>query len=376
MAPMPRRIRKVGAPLGVIIGLGVVIGCILLLSTLARPVGMTIGFVCASIATAVVVLAYLWFDRWEPEPPRLLIFAFVWGASISVVISLALELASTPVLGKQGFAAMALGAPVIEEAAKGLFLLFMMTGRRRNELNSLTDCLVYAGLVAAGFAWLENIFYIGMGDTVGKSLLTAGFRLIMGPFAHPLFTSMTGIGVYLALQQRGVGAKVLLILLGYAGAVVMHSLWNGSATVGAGTYLLVYVCWMLPIFLLAIGIAVYSRRREQRVVASKLPGLVASGLITPNEATWLGSLRTRKTAIAAATQMGGRAAGTSVKEFAVQVVELAFIRDRIDHGLGDQRTRQLHAEEAYWLTATRAAAPVLGWLANYRATAAGLPRHY
>ena len=74
--------------------------------------------------------------------------------------------------------------------------------------------------------------------------------------------------------------------------------------------------------------------------------------------------------------MGGRAAGTSVKEFAVQVVELAFIRDRIDHGLGDQRTRQLHAEEAYWLTATRAAAPVLGWLANYRATAAGLPRHY
>jgi protease PrsW len=163
---MPRRIRKVGAPLGVIIGLGVVIGCILLLSTLAKPVGMTIGFILASIATAVVLLAYLWFDRWEPEPPRLLIFAFVWGASISVVISLGLELASTPWLGKEGFAAMAVGPPVIEEAAKGLFLLFMMTGRRRNELNSLTDCLVYAGFVAAGFAWLENIFYIGMGDTI------------------------------------------------------------------------------------------------------------------------------------------------------------------------------------------------------------------
>ena len=38
-----------------------------------------------------------------------------------------------------------------EEAAKGLFLLLMMTGRRRNELNSLTDCLVYAGLVGGGF---------------------------------------------------------------------------------------------------------------------------------------------------------------------------------------------------------------------------------
>lgn len=363
---MPRRIRKVGAPLGVIIGLGVLIVCILLLSVVARPVGTIIGFVLASIATAVVILAYLWFDRWEPEPPRLLIFAFAWGASISVAVSLALELASTPLLGKDGLASMALGAPVIEEATKGLFLLFMMTGRRRNELNSLTDCLVYAGLVAAGFAWIENIFYIAMGDTLGKSLLTAGFRLIMGPFAHPLFTSMTGIGVFIALQQRSVAAKVLSILLGYAGAVVMHSLWNGSATVGAGTYLLVYVFWMFPIFLLAIGIALYSRRREQRVVASKLPGLVTSGLITANEASWLGSLRTRKAAIAAAKQMGGASAAKSVKEFAVQVVELAFVRDRIDNGLGDAQTLQLHAEEAYWLNATRAAAPVLGWLANYR----------
>lgn len=363
---MPRRIRKVGAPLGVIIGLGVIVGCILLLGILARPAGTTLGFVLASCATAIVILTYLWFDRWEPEPPRLLIFAFVWGASISVVISLALEQMSTPVLG-EGFAAMAMGAPVIEEAAKGLFLLFMMTGRRRNELNSLTDCLVYAGFVAAGFAWLENIFYIAMGDSIGKSLLTAGFRLVMGPFAHPLFTSMTGIGVYLALQHRSAVGKILLIGLGYAGAVIMHALWNGSATVGAGTYLMVYAFWMVPVFLLAIGIAIFSRRREQHVVASKLPGLVRSGLITTNEATWLGSMRTRKAAIAAATQMGGSAAGKAVKDFAVQVVELAFVRDRIDNGLGDQRTRYLHAEEAYWLTATRATTPALQWLANFRA---------
>jgi len=367
LAPMPRRIRKVGAPLGVIIGLGVLIGCVLILTTLTNPIGMTIGFVLASIATAVVLLTYLWFDRWEPEPPRLLIFAFIWGASISVVISVILETMSTPLLGKDGFAAMAIGAPVIEEAAKGVFLLLMMTGRRRNELNSLTDCLVYAGFVAAGFAWLENIFYIAMGETIAHSLLTAALRLIMGPFAHPLFTSMTGIGVYLALQHRGAGAKVLYIGLGYLAAVVMHMLWNGSTVVGAGAYFAVYLFWMVPIFTLAIVTGVVGRRREQRVVAEKLPGLIASGLITPNEATWLGSMRTRKGAIATASRIGGAAAGKSVKEFAVQVVELAFVRDRIDRGLADQRTYQLHAEEAYWLTASRAQAPVLQWLTNYRA---------
>ena len=121
---------------------------------------------------------------------------------------------------------------MIEEAAKGLFLLLMMTGRRRNELNSLTDCLVYAGLVGAGFAWLEDILYIAGGETLGGSLSTAALRLIMGPFAHSLFTTMIGIGVYFALQQRNVVAKAGYVLLGYLGAVVMHGLWNGSSLLG------------------------------------------------------------------------------------------------------------------------------------------------
>ena len=83
----------------------------------------------------------------------------------------------------------------------------MMTGRRRNELNSLTDCLVYAGLTGAGFAWLEDILYIAGGKFVGDSLVTAAMRLILAPFAHSLFTTMFGIGVYFALQQRNAFAK-------------------------------------------------------------------------------------------------------------------------------------------------------------------------
>ena len=32
--------------------------------------------------------------------------------------------------------------------------------------------------------------------------MTAALRLIMAPFAHPLFTTLIGIGVYFALKQR------------------------------------------------------------------------------------------------------------------------------------------------------------------------------
>jgi RsiW-degrading membrane proteinase PrsW (M82 family) len=370
LPPLPRRIRKVGAPLAAIIAMGTVTGLIVILLTAVNPVGTAIGFVLASVAMTVVVLAYIWLDRYEPEPPRLLILAFVWGTSIAVVVSVILEVWFGAFLGDTeettSFGTVAIAAPIIEEAMKGLFLLLMMTGRRRNELNTLTDCLVYAGIIAVGFAWLENIFYIANGESVGDALLTAGLRLIMGPFAHPLFTTMTAVGVYFALHRRNFFAKAGCILLGYLGAVLMHGLWNGSSTVSIEAYFLVYLLWMVPIFGLAIWLAVASRRREERIVAAKLPGMVTAGLVTANEATWLGSIRNRKLAIREATSHGGRPAGKGVKKFAAQVVELAYVRDRIDRGFGDQRVYALQNEEAYWVTVARAGASSLPWLAEYR----------
>ncbi len=375
-APFARRVRNVGAPLGVVIALGTVAGLIVILLTALNPVGTAIGFTLSSIAMTMVVLAYLWLDRWEPEPPRLLVFAFIWGTSAAVVIAAVLQifLEAWLNLGIGDAAAaeispvtLVIGAPITEEAAKGLFLLLMMTGARRNELNSLTDCLVYAGLVGAGFAWLEDILYISNGGSLADSLVTAALRLIMSPFAHSLYTTLFALGVWFALHKRSGIAKAGCILLGYIGAVVLHAMWNGSSLLGAQAHLGLYVFWMMPVFGLAITLAVSSRRREQRVVAAKLPGMVTAGVVTANEATWLGSIRMRKLAVAEATRFGGKQAGASVKTFAHQVVELAFVRDRIDRGFGDQRVAALLNEETYEVYAARSASPALARMAGYRA---------
>ncbi|MCK0173298.1 PrsW family intramembrane metalloprotease [Mycolicibacterium sp. F2034L] len=369
--PLGRKLRSAGAPLGVLIALASVIGLIVILLTALNPVGTAVGFVLSSIAMAAVVLAYIWLDRWEPEPPRLLVFAFLWGASVAIILTFILGLVFEAVVAPGSTdtspASVVLGAPLIEEAAKGLFLLLMMTGRRRNELNSLTDCLVYAGLVGAGFAWLEDILYISSAESLGDSLVTAVLRLVMAPFGHSLFTTMFAIGVYFALQRRDTATKVGFLLVGYLGAVLMHALWNGSSLLGGGAYLLVYVLWMVPIFGMTIALAVTSRRREQRLVASKLPGMAAAGVITPNEITWLGSIHGRKQAVTEATRIGGRQAGKAVHAFAAQIVELAFLRDRIDRGFGDPRVYAMLHEETYAVYATRASTPVLHHLAGYRA---------
>ncbi len=363
-------VRKVGAPLGAIFALGTLAALLLTLLTAVNPGGTVLGFALSTTAMTCVLLCYLWLDRWEPEPPRLLVMAFLWGASVAVLLSVLAEhiVAQTFAAGeeKTSFVTVAIGAPLVEEAAKGAFLLLMLTGRRRNELNTLTDCLVYAGITAAGFAWLENIFYIANGETLAASLATAALRLVLGPFAHPLFTTMTGIGVYYALKHRNRLAKAGFVLLGYLAASVMHGLWNGSALLGAKAYFGIYALWMMPIFVLGIALAVASRRREQRIVADKLPGMVAAGLIHPPEAAWLASMPTRKAAVSTAVRFGGRPAGSAVKRFALQVVELAYVRDRIDRGFGDERVFALQNEEAYRVTASRAAAgPALTQLSSH-----------
>jgi RsiW-degrading membrane proteinase PrsW (M82 family) len=319
----------------------------------------------------VVLFCYRWLDRWEPEPRRLLQLAFLWGASVAVVLAVGLEtfgssLATVRPLVSKTFDMAAIQAPFIEEAAKGLFLLVMLTGRRRHEMNSLTDCMVYAGITAVGFAWMEDIVYIAPAESPSQMAAVAVARLIFGPFAHPLFTTMTGIGVFFALRRRSFWSKAFVILLGYLAAVGMHALWNASLAMGGPRYFLTtYLFWMVPVFLLMVVLGAVSRRHEQHLVATKLPAMVIGGLISPNEQTWLGSIRARKHAIREAKRIGGKPAARSVKKFAAQVVELAFVRDRIDRGFGDAEVFALQHEDAYGVVAARAAAPVLHTMAGY-----------
>ena len=353
--------------------LGIIAGLIVIGLTALNPVGASVGFVLSGVAIAVVVLAYIWLDRWEPEPPRLLIFAFLWGASVAVILSVIIGLFVDSLIVQSGsedvsWVSIAIGAPVIEEAAKGAFLLLMMTGRRRNELNSLTDCLVYAGLVGAGFAWLEDILYIAGGETLGDSLLTAGVRLIMGPFAHSLFTTMFALGVWFALQNRNPAVKAFYILLGYLGGgdharALERVVGDRAGDVSRG------VCLLDGAGLRVRDRAGGSKSQEgatdRRCEAAGHGGRSASS--RPSEATWLNSIKNRKLAIAAASRTGGKPAGKAVKVFAAQVVELAFVRDRIDRGFGDDRVYAMQTDEANRVHAARMETPALQGLVGFQA---------
>jgi len=69
----------------------------------------------------VLLAIGVWLDRFEPEPVWLLARTFLWGAAVAIVVAGVLNEVVGLTLG--GFVQVVVGAPLIEEAMKGLAVL-------------------------------------------------------------------------------------------------------------------------------------------------------------------------------------------------------------------------------------------------------------
>ncbi|MGW0822455.1 PrsW family intramembrane metalloprotease [Streptomyces sp. NPDC002845] len=308
--------------------------------------GFLVGLGLAVLPVPLLIAAFRWLDRVEPGPWRNLLFSFAWGACAAALIaivanSFATRWIATATADPSG--ADTLGAtviaPVVEETAKAAAILLIFLFRRR-DFTGIVDGVVIAGVTATGFAFTENILYLGTafgtdqlsGDSGFASVTAATFfvRVIMSPFAHPLFTVLTGIGFGIAAlsADRHHLRRALLPLSGLLLAMGMHALWNGSSTVGEFGFLAVYAVFMVPAFGLLTWLVIWTRQRELRTVREELPAYAAAGWLTPPEPYVLGSMRARRLAREYARHHFGRAAARSVADYEAYATSLAFLRHR------------------------------------------------
>jgi hypothetical protein len=181
---------------------------------------------------------------------------------------------------------------------------------------------------------MENIgYYISAlvrPDIGGVPLLGATFVLrgILAPFAHPIFTSMTGIGVaYAATHRRGgwaVGAGLLA-------AMTLHGLWNGLSAYGLRGIILAYGL-LACVLVVLIAVMVADRRRIVRLIRLFLPAYQASGLVTGGDLRMLCTLRERRAARAWARRAGGRPAARAMANYQLAATELALAHQRAERG--------------------------------------------
>jgi protease PrsW len=243
-----------------------------------------VGTISAIIPAGFYLAVFLWLDRYDPEPPGKLIFAFVWGAVIAIFIS-----ATANSLVEYAFGetlAELVSAPIVEEGAKGVCVLIVALFFRK-DFDSVVDGIVYAGVVALGFATVENIQYYGKSLIAGGSGALIGTLLLRGvlsPYAHVLFTCMTGIGFGVSRETHNTALRVAAPVMGYSVAVFLHSLWNNLATLRGGSFFFTgYFLIEAPLFCAFLAVIVYLVHREGRILKQALAFEVKRGLITQSQ---------------------------------------------------------------------------------------------
>jgi len=331
-----RRVRDVlvAAVLAVVITAGLLRVLTIILAE-NGPSAVVVGLALALLPVLLVGAAFLWLDRFEAEPPGLLLLALGWGGGVATAVALAVNSEASLLLdapGTPGPVSLGVVAPVTEEVAKALGVVAVLVLRRR-EFDGVVDGVVYAGVVGIGFAFVENVLYFsGALVAGGTSQLAVTFvlRAVVSPFAHPLFTVAVGIGIGLAVSRTG-GARWLLPVAGFLVAVVLHSLWNLSTFAPLG-FPAVYLVLQVPVFAGVVAIAVLARRREGRVLRAQLDTYARAGWVTPAEAAMVASLPERRRARHWARATGGAPAELAMEEFQHLAGELAFLRERLRRG--------------------------------------------
>jgi RsiW-degrading membrane proteinase PrsW (M82 family) len=293
------------------------------------------------------MLLYAWvifsLDRFEKEPGRLLGGVFLWGAIVAAggafLMNTLLGMSVLAFTGSETATDLATGsliAPVVEESLKAFAILVVFLFFR-NEFDSYLDGIVYAGIVALGFAATENTYYIyryGFSENGLAGLAWLVFvRVILVGWQHPFYTAFIGLGLAGARLTRQPVFKVAALLLGWSAAVLAHSLHNtfsdllpSAGGLMLGT-LLDWTGWA------AMGLVIlWAIRREGRYLTLHLQEELGLGLISPAQYRTACSAWYQGLARLSALPSGNYPA---TSRFYQVCAELAHKKEQY-HGLGDE----------------------------------------
>jgi RsiW-degrading membrane proteinase PrsW (M82 family) len=309
------------------IGIAVILSVPLILMVVAIMF-LSVGVIPAIIATfiafvpaAFYILPLIAIDRYDPEPFWLLAFSFLWGALVAIIVSFIVNTVfgsfvymGTGSAGAASILSAVVSAPLIEEASKGIGLLALLIFFRKY-FDDILDGIVYGGVIALGFATVENVLYYGNGlnnaimnfgltsTALFNFLLLFTLRGILSPFAHVTFTAMTGVGCGISRESHNSLVRLISPVTGYIVAVLLHGIWNGlglvvtiffvasgldsvctnlglgGQNIGLCGFFTFYLILEVPLFLIFVAFTFYIMRRQRRILNDMLAMDVARGLI-------------------------------------------------------------------------------------------------
>jgi RsiW-degrading membrane proteinase PrsW (M82 family) len=318
----------------------------------------------ALITALPLSLLFLWADRYRPQRFWVWLMTFGWGACVATYVAAGVNTWAASHLSIIGDGDPATGAraaifvaPFVEEASKATVLFWLAILMRYAWVSRLSG-IVLAGLSGAAFAFVENILYYGrayryaartIGSVSPEEALHQTFvvRGLFTFFGHPLFTSMTGIGLAVAMRSKSKTVRVVAPLAGFCCAALLHMSFNTAASLlSERQQILVLVFVAVPLVLGFVAFVVRQLFAQGRLIRTRLGDYVRVGWLEPDDPRPLSRLRTRLRALWHAL-FAGPAAFLATLRLQRAVTELAYLRDAMDRGLvdatGQRRERVLLA---------------------------------
>ena len=243
--------------------------------TLIDVIALVGALLVSTVLLVAVVAAVWWFDRYDREPLHLVVGVFLWGALAAPVLAVFGSSALVAGLGFDPTALVVWIGPLVEETAKavGVILVVLLS----KEFDNPTDGIVYGTAAGLGFAATENLVYTlaGVGEfAIGGTLLLVLVRTALAAGIHAVSTATFGGFLGFAYLSRRRGERVIWLIVGLIGAVVIHGGWNfmllhmepsGGAVPVAWWFVVVPALYALY-FLGLVGFL----RSEQRILGVEL----------------------------------------------------------------------------------------------------------
>ena len=233
----------------------------LLAAVVLTAVGLSMGYGAAWLSYlgltlagfAAPILYLLWMvrnDRFEREPLTLVAVTFGWGVFCGIFAALLNLLVAVPLLGSPG-------AAFVEEPLKLLGVYWLARHRRLSaEFNDHLDGMVYGAAAGAGFAGLENLYYL-LEMIAGEGLPVVGVVAVRSAssFCHIAWSASAGRSLGLAKALRG-DTRLRDLIPGLVVAIPMHFLWNASSAAFA-------LFALLPIYVIVVLRQVRAAQRDE-----------------------------------------------------------------------------------------------------------------
>ena len=200
--------------------------------------------VVALLPVTAFLLVLFFLDRFKLVPRWMLFRALVSGAAAALIaLLLHAWLFAAAGLSSRQFAQFV--APVTEETLKALCLLYPL---RRRQIAFLVDAAIVGFAVGTGFALVENLEYLNtLAGTRIWIWIARGFGTAVMHASAAAIVAVTAR----ALADRYSGGGLLVLLPGWAVAVLLHATYNRalvSPLLAAAVLLFVVPLVVLAVF--------------------------------------------------------------------------------------------------------------------------------